>query len=112
MSLKVVVGSDSSVIERRKAAGKWLRSLRKRAGLTQKNVADQLGISYYTFIAQIENGHARLPERLYIPYAQVLNVDCDTFLATCLRFYHHPSLSRSCQFVKTQAGNSSSGTNG
>ena len=54
----------------RKEAGRWLQAQRKRAGLSQIQLAEKLGLKYYTFISQVENGrpgtlrqHARVGAR-------------------------------------------------
>jgi transcriptional regulator with XRE-family HTH domain len=36
----------------RKAAGSWLREMRKAAGLSQAQLAENLGLKHYTFISQ------------------------------------------------------------
>ena len=48
----------------RKKGGLWLSKARKAAGLTQKQLADAVGIEYYTFISQIETGFARIPPEI------------------------------------------------
>src|SRR4051812_5576106 len=45
----------------RKQAGVWLKDLRAKAGLSQIELAAQLGFKYYTFISQVENGFGRVP---------------------------------------------------
>jgi transcriptional regulator with XRE-family HTH domain len=45
----------------RKEAGAYLKKLRTDAQLTQRELADALGLQYYTLIAQSESGKARLP---------------------------------------------------
>ena len=43
----------------RRAGGVWLRSLRERAGLSQRMAAEKLGYPFYSLISQIENGIGR-----------------------------------------------------
>ena len=47
--------------ELRRKAGTWLKELRARAGLSQIELAEQLNLKYYTFVAQVENGFGRVP---------------------------------------------------
>ena len=36
--------------------GTWLKELRLNRGLSQRDLAAQLNLEYYTFISQLENG--------------------------------------------------------
>ena len=45
----------------RKQAGDWLKLRRADAGLSQVDLAARLGLKYYTFISQVENGFSRVP---------------------------------------------------
>ena len=45
----------------RKEAGDWLKLRRADAGLSQVALAERLGMKYYTFISQVENGFSRVP---------------------------------------------------
>ena len=47
--------------ELRKRAGSWLQERRKAAGLSQIELAARLGLKYYTFVSQVENGFGRVP---------------------------------------------------
>ena len=53
--------SDPQVHELRREAGLWLRELRERRGLSQRQLASHLGAEYYTFISQLETGRGRIP---------------------------------------------------
>ena len=44
----------------RKQAGDWLKQRRADAGLSQADLAAKLGLKYYTFISQVENGFSRV----------------------------------------------------
>ena len=48
----------------RKQAGDWLKQRRADAGLSQADLAAKLGLKYYTFISQVENGFSRVPTEL------------------------------------------------
>ena len=55
--------SDPQVHELRREAGVWLKELRERRGMSQRQLASKLGAEYYTFISQLETGRGRIPSR-------------------------------------------------
>jgi transcriptional regulator with XRE-family HTH domain len=59
----------------RREAGSWLKELRREAGLSQMALADILGLKYYTFISQVENGFGRVPTESMEAWARALRVD-------------------------------------
>ena len=67
--------------------GKFLQTLRKNAGLTQREVAIKLKLNYYTMISQIEAGSTRIPPDLFIAYSKALNVDQVLFVQKIMEFY-------------------------
>ncbi len=75
------------VSEARKRAGAYLKGLRQNAGLTQRELAEKVGIAYYTFITQIEAGKGRVPPHAYPDWARALNVDVVEFAWELMRFY-------------------------
>jgi transcriptional regulator with XRE-family HTH domain len=77
----------------RKEAGRWLQAERKRAGLSQLQLADKLGLRYYSFVSQIENGCGRVPSETMEGWAQALAVPPDVFARRLLSFYD-PELHR------------------
>ncbi|MHA6687792.1 helix-turn-helix domain-containing protein [Mesorhizobium sp. A556] len=79
--------SLSATQELRLEAGAWLRELRDAAGLSQRVMARMLGLDYYTFISQLENGRGRIPPNRYRDWAHVLGVDDKVFAKTLLQFY-------------------------
>lgn len=78
--------SDKAKILRKKA-GAYIKSLRKDAGLTQREVAVALNLDYYTFISQLESGYGRVPPNLYRSLADILEVECSVFTKEMCRFY-------------------------
>lgn len=76
----------------RQAAGQWLRRQREQAGLTQVEVAERIGVRYYTFISQIESGVGRVPIESQRAWADALGIAPDLFARTLLRHYE-PELS-------------------
>lgn len=79
--------SDPAVQELRKAAGNWLRSLREKRGLSQRDLAKLVGAEYYTFISQLETGRGRIPPDRYRLWAAALDVNAAEFVRTLLRYY-------------------------
>ncbi len=71
----------------RREGGAWIKSLREKAGYTQRSLAVALEIDYYTFISQIENGRGRVPPDRYKLWAEVLKVDPKEFMQGLMRYY-------------------------
>ena len=77
----------------RREAGAWLKELRARAGLSQIELAEKLGLKYYTFISQVENGFGRVPTDSMEAWAHALDVEPSSFARELLSFYD-PELHR------------------
>lgn len=77
----------------RKLAGRWLKSLREEAGLTQAVLAERVGLRYYTFISQVESGLGRVPIEAQGAWAATLGLDPADFARTLLGYYE-PELHR------------------
>ena len=77
----------------RKQAGTWLKQLRAAAGLSQIDLAAQLGLKYYTFVSQVENGFGRVPTESMANWAEALQVEPSAFARHLLSFYE-PELYR------------------
>jgi transcriptional regulator with XRE-family HTH domain len=71
----------------RKDGGIFLKALRNHAGLTQRELAEKLKMNYYTMIAQMEAGTARVPPDSYVPYAKALGVDAQLFVRKLMQYY-------------------------
>ena len=71
----------------RNRAGSWLRELREQRGLSQRELAAQVGAEYYTFISQLETGRGRIPPDRYLAWAHALGVDKREFVRTLMSFY-------------------------
>jgi len=71
----------------RNRAGNWLRELRERRGLSQRELAAQVGAEYYTFISQLETGRGRIPPDRYLLWAHALGIDKREFVRTLMSFY-------------------------
>ena len=74
----------------RKQAGRWLKVMREQAGLTQADLADRLGLRYYTFISQVEGGHGRVPSEQFEAWAVALGIDPRHFTQVMLKHYDPP----------------------
>jgi transcriptional regulator with XRE-family HTH domain len=77
----------------RQQAGRWLKSAREAAGLTQAELAERVGLRYYTFVSQVESGLGRLPIETQGVWAQALGLEPGEFARTLLRYYE-PELYR------------------
>ena len=77
----------------RKEAGTWLKEMRHKAGLSQIDVATRLGLKYYTFVSQVENGFGRVPSESMEAWAHCLGVPPAEFARTLLSYYD-PQLHR------------------
>ncbi len=95
--VKPVEGRQSKAVPEarllRKAAGDWLKARRADAGLSQVDLAARLGLKYYTFISQVENGFSRVPTEAMEAWATQLGLDPSAF-ARHLLVYYEPELHR------------------
>jgi transcriptional regulator with XRE-family HTH domain len=77
----------------RQEAGRWLKAARERAGLTQAQLSEEVGLRYYTFVSQVESGVGRLPIETQAAWAKALRLDEAEFAKTLLAYYE-PELHR------------------
>jgi transcriptional regulator with XRE-family HTH domain len=85
--------STADAKQLRKDAGRWLQSMRKAAGLSQIDLAHMLGLKYYTFVSQVENGFGRVPSESMEAWARALGVTPSDFARQLLAYYD-PQLHR------------------
>src|SRR5262245_39456490 len=71
----------------RNQAGEWLRELRERRGLSQRQLAQIVGADYHTFISQVENGRGRIPPDGYLVWASALGVEPREFVRALMSYY-------------------------
>jgi transcriptional regulator with XRE-family HTH domain len=86
--------------EQRKQAGSWLKQLRADSGLSQVDLATKLGLKYYTFISQVENGFGRVPTDAMEAWARALGAEPSAFARQLVSFYD-PELHRLLFEVKS-----------
>ncbi|MEM9393775.1 MAG: helix-turn-helix transcriptional regulator [Pseudomonadota bacterium] len=67
--------------------GAAIKAARIKTGYTQKGLASELGLEYYTMVSQMEQGHIAIPATLWIPIATALDLDRDTWVLRCLHEY-------------------------
>lgn len=79
--------STKQTQELRSQAGSWLRELREKRGLSQRDLAERVGAEYYTFISQLENGRGRIPPDRYLVWAEALGVQPREFVRTLMSYY-------------------------
>jgi transcriptional regulator with XRE-family HTH domain len=79
--------SDADVGELRRGAGQWLKHLRESKGLSQRDLAERVGVEYYTFISQVESGRGRIPPDRYRVWAKALGIPPREFVTRLMRFY-------------------------
>jgi hypothetical protein len=77
--------ADTQILRRQ--AGKWLKEKREESNLSQRELADRLGLDYYTFISQLETGRGRIPPERYIEWAQALGLKPRDFVLQLMRYY-------------------------
>jgi len=77
----------------RSEAGRWLKAAREAAGLTQAQLAEKVGLRYYTFVSQVESGVGRLPIETQEAWAVAIGHEPREFAKTLLGYYE-PELYR------------------
>jgi transcriptional regulator with XRE-family HTH domain len=73
----------------RKEAGRWLRELREMRGLSQRELADKVGVEFYTLISQLEHGRGLIPPDRYLVWADALEIEPGEFIRR-LTYYYDP----------------------
>lgn len=79
--------ATDDVIEMRREGGRWLKELREKAGLSQRDLAQLVDTEYYTFVSQLENGRGRIPPDKYDLWAKAFNISPKEFVKTLMRYY-------------------------
>ena len=71
----------------RNKAGFWLRELRKKRGLSQRDLAAKVGAEFYTIISQLESGRGQIPPDRYLDWATALEIAPEEFVRSLMAFY-------------------------
>jgi len=86
-AMERLVTSPGDTTRLRKAAGNWLHQMRNKAGLSQIELAERLGLKYCTFVAQVENGFGRIPLEDMERWAGALELSPHDFARRLLSYY-------------------------
>ena len=73
--------------ELRREAGRWLKERREACGLSQRQLAELVGVDYYTFVSQLETGRGRIPPERYRVWAHALRMPAHDFVKALLPYY-------------------------
>ena len=73
--------------------GNRLKEARAAMGLTQAELAERVGLRYYTFVSQVESGLGRVPIETQGAWAEAVGLNPAEFARTLLRYYE-PELFR------------------
>jgi transcriptional regulator with XRE-family HTH domain len=68
-------------------SGAWLRKLREKQGLSQRELAKRVGAEFYTVVSQLEAGLGRIPPDHYLVWADALGVKPREFVRTVTSYY-------------------------
>lgn len=79
-SVEKMIDEKNKIVELRKATGRTLELLRKKAGLSQFDLALELGFTNHYLISKIETGKESIPPRHIPALATILKVSEDVFL--------------------------------
>lgn len=82
---KPLMGRSSEVSKYRSELGQYMRDLRHKAGLSQVELSDRVGLAYYSVISAIENGRIPVPPERYLAFANALDVAPKTFAKNVLK---------------------------
>ena len=72
----------------RKEAGAYIKQLRIERNLTQRELAQLVGLDYYTVVSQVEVGKASVPSHQLEGWASALGVDLRKFARKLLECYN------------------------
>ena len=79
--------ATTRVQELRREGGRWLKQCREDVGLSQRQLAELVGVEYYTFISQLKFGRGPIPPDRYDVWAKALKINPQEFARNILRFY-------------------------
>lgn len=73
-----------------KDGGAWLRQMREAAGLTQREVAVRVGLTYHIFVDHVEAGAGRIAATALARWADALRIDRIEFVTRLRGFDDAP----------------------
>lgn len=80
-----ISGLDRS--DNRIEIGRWLKAQREAVGLTQRELAAQVGTLYYTYVSQIELGQGKIVAERWETWARALEIHPRIFSMKLLEAY-------------------------
>ena len=86
MALHLKATDEKSKITR-KQGGLVVKTLRSTNKLTQRELAEKVGLEYYTFISQIESGVGKVPPQKLKAFADALGCEPKKFTRELMKFY-------------------------
>lgn len=84
---QTVVKTKARDPELKREIGIWLKEMREKAGLSQRDLARIVGFHYYTFVSQLENGRGRIPADKFSLWADALGIDRQVFVKKLMQHY-------------------------
>ena len=82
--------SDRAILQE---LGERFGRIRLEHNLTQAELAERVGLRYYTFVSQVESGLGRVPIETQGAWAEAVGLNPAEFARTLLRYYE-PELFR------------------
>lgn len=79
--------SNRDLTRLRKGAGQQLRALRENAGLSQRDLAARLNMTFYTYVSTIENGRSTVSVQQFHAWARALEVDVRDLVLMLMPYY-------------------------
>lgn len=64
-----------------------MKQRREERELSQRQLAEILGLEYYTFVSQLETGRGRIPPERYRDWAEALELPPRDFVLELMRYY-------------------------
>ena len=67
--------------------GKWLKSRRILAGLSQRELAERVAVKTWTFISHVETGRGMIMPENYLAWAAAFNMCPHAFVRQIMQYY-------------------------
>jgi len=82
---KPLLGRSAEAAQLKSELGQYIRNAREKRGMTQAELAREVGIEYYTAISAIEVGRNTVPPERYLDFAKALGIPYAEFAKKVLR---------------------------